>query len=81
LKIHPDKSCGNVDQLNEQFQLLSTAKRILTDIDQRRLYDQWRTSHIAVDFKQWLANKDVLKMVLLYIFGYILLLVNALGNY
>uniref|UniRef100_A0A1I8H416 J domain-containing protein n=1 Tax=Macrostomum lignano TaxID=282301 RepID=A0A1I8H416_9PLAT len=53
LQLHPDKTDSATE--SEQFKLLSVAKNVLTDPQERKLYDQWYNSGkiMGVTFDQW----------------------------
>eukprot|EP00095_Tigriopus_kingsejongensis_P000587 maker-scaffold95_size379157-snap-gene-0.17 protein:Tk00587 transcript:maker-scaffold95_size379157-snap-gene-0.17-mRNA-1 annotation:"j domain-containing protein" len=67
-KCHPDKVVPNiqgevvdVEKLSgktEEFQLLHQAKSILTNPEERRRYDKWLDSGLAMSYKQWRGLKD-----------------------
>ncbi|XP_037084141.1 J domain-containing protein-like [Pollicipes pollicipes] len=57
LKLHPDKNPGD-SSAEHQFQLLQFAKETLCDAERRATYDKWRSSGLAVSFRDWLGMKD-----------------------
>ncbi|XP_063705117.1 J domain-containing protein [Culicoides brevitarsis] len=57
LQYHPDKNNGNKDA-ESKFQLMMEAKDVLTDPEKRKNYDNWRSSGIAMSYKNWVGMKE-----------------------
>lgn len=57
LLYHPDKNQGD-KKAEKEFQLLKHAKEVLCDPEKRRNYDKWKSSGIAISYKQWENMKD-----------------------
>lgn len=57
---HPDKNSHDPES-QERFQRLLQAKDILTDTNERNLYDSWRSAGIAMKYSQWRSMKDTVK--------------------
>lgn len=53
VEAHPDKNPDDAEAAKNRFQLLQRAKDVLTDPEQRVLFDQWRRSGLAIPFEQW----------------------------
>ncbi|KZS15714.1 J domain-containing protein [Daphnia magna] len=56
LRCHPDKNQD--DKSTAQFQKLQEAKEVLCDPEKRKNYDRWKTSGLAISYKQWIAIKE-----------------------
>lgn len=60
LECHPDKNLDNPSAVTD-FQKLQEAKEVLCDETQRKNYDLWKRSGIAMTFQDWQALKDSVK--------------------
>lgn len=56
--LHPDKNSGD----DEEFIRLNKAKEILCDKEQRKKYDFWRRSGLAIPFDAWLKTDKFNRM-------------------
>ncbi len=56
-ELHPDKNKGEEVEVTDQFKRLQEAKETLTDPNRRADYDKWRTSGLAISWKEWKAMK------------------------
>ncbi|KAI9564749.1 hypothetical protein GHT06_008490 [Daphnia sinensis] len=56
LLCHPDKNPD--EKSTAQFQKLQEAKEVLCDPEKRKNYDRWKTSGIAISYKQWVALNE-----------------------
>ncbi|CAG0917307.1 unnamed protein product [Notodromas monacha] len=54
-ELHPDKNAGKAAK--EKFQKLQEAKDVLSDPERRDNYDKWKSSGLAIPFKEWYAMK------------------------
>ncbi|CAF0959354.1 unnamed protein product [Adineta ricciae] len=52
LQYHPDKNLDDPEAM-DRFKQLQEAKEVLCNDVQRKAYDYWRNSHIAVPWKKW----------------------------
>lgn len=51
LHLHPDKNSD--PEAQEQFRQIQRAKDVLANPEQRKKYDKWRNSGVAMNFEDW----------------------------
>nr|ACO15071.1 J domain-containing protein [Caligus clemensi] len=59
--LHPDKTLTQEEATLEQFKILSEAKSVLTDDEKRKDYDAWKSSGLAMSYKDWLRLNSSVK--------------------
>ncbi|XP_040572863.1 dnaJ homolog subfamily C member 12 [Lepeophtheirus salmonis] len=50
--VHPDKQ-GESEEILNKFKILAEAKSVLTDDKKRKDYDAWKSSGMALTYKDW----------------------------
>jgi len=60
-ECHPDKQKNITESNPERFQLLLKAKNTLVDPVERKHYDSWLDSGLAVSFAKWRGLNDTVK--------------------